>query len=281
MRLRSARVHKVEDTPFFSYLLHHRGENEMQSPNRDRASELRRIHPRGRATSASISVLAVVTIIIVMVSGSALATYNSFTNVLHDWAPCSGYNHYDNPNSADLGVGEYSGDQVDQAQYDGLCGTDTTEHEVQSGIYSPVEFTVSTTAYYTISASFSGSVGVSASETQPDSGDGHAWFEVGVGVKDVGTGWVGSNYITPAGLSITVYAGASESYGTPGSVSGSFLLTAGHTYDAFAAIDVQDGSSQGTNQPPGIAQAAVVYSGACVQNGACGGPVYLVSLTFP
>jgi hypothetical protein len=212
-------------------------------------------------------------LMLLMLAGPALA-YSTFDNVTNDWAPCSGYNHW-NLDSTDLSQGTFAGYDYDQSNQYSLCGTDTTEHEVNAGVYASTTFSPTTTGTLKLTATFSGSAGVSAYESNCGNGYGHAWFEYGVGAKDTTTGSSFSHLVVLT--AIIVNCGTNQAYGSAGSVSYSWTFTAGQTYDAFWVIDAQDGSLQ--NNSAGTAQAAVDFEGTCGQNGVCGGPVGASSIT--
>ena len=147
-----------------------------------------RLGKKGTRAIVSLSSFGLVLVLVLAGAGAALAA-SSFTNNVNDWAPCSGYNHWYDPSPGGLANGSFVGYQYDQAQTDLFCNPDTTEHEVQSGFYSSTTLTATRTQTYYFTAYFDGGpVGVYASESQCYSGYAHAWFELGGGVKDTGTG---------------------------------------------------------------------------------------------
>lgn len=85
--------------------------------------------------------------------GPALAYSGTWVDVTNDWAPCTGYNHYSFSKS-NLGPGKFNGYSQDQANGDVLCNPDTTEHEVNAGMFSNATYTATSTGYLTVKAVF-------------------------------------------------------------------------------------------------------------------------------
>ncbi|MGP8078326.1 MAG: hypothetical protein ACLQD8_06940 [Thermoplasmata archaeon] len=219
-------------------------------------------------------------ILLLTAIGPALAYSGTWVDVTHDWGPCSGYNHYSFSKN-NLGPGKFNGYSQDQANGDVLCNPDTTEHEVNAGVFSNGTYTATSTGYLTVKATFSGYVYIWAVQNGCDHGTGHGFFKLGVGVLDTSTG-INQSYTK------TAYTD-SQSCGSLGNdtnvsttlVSNLMSLTSGHIYKKYAFIDEQTGSIeyyQGSN-----AQALVGFENVCWTVGTgdtCSEVIQLHSITI-
>ncbi|MGA8303620.1 MAG: hypothetical protein WA691_09410 [Thermoplasmata archaeon] len=215
---------------------------------------------------------------VIMLAGPAAASWVWAWNVNpNQWPPCSGEGFDDWGTTVTNGV--FTGYSDVQADGDYFCNPDTTEHEVNAGEHASPDFTVSTTGTYTVTAVFSGTVYVYASQSGCDEGTGHGTFSIGVGVTDNTTGKSYSTLQTPSGLSISESCGSGDTAVALGSVSFMTTPVAGNVYQANAGIDALSGAieyDQGSN-----AQDITAFDNACHQGtgNTCSSAVTLTSIT--
>ncbi len=179
-------------------------------------------------------------------------------NTTNNWAPCSGSNTY-NLDSPSNGV--FSAVVESTSNADVLCSPDTTEHEENAGEHSSQYWSPTTSGYYTLSASFSGTIAVWSSENSCNNGDGHSQLQIGVAAYDTSTGTSVYNWITPSGGSS--YNGCGSGGGTfnPGSVSTYQYFYSTHSYQVRAGVDDLAGASQ--NWQGGTSQGFVGFENVC------------------
>jgi hypothetical protein len=237
----------------------------------------------GRYGSLSLIALAVFAVM-----GTTQATWvTSWYDIVHDWGPCTGYNHYtfqqySNSNGTYNFSSNGSGYQYDEAGNDALCTNDTTEHEFDAGIHWSPTFDVGVTGQYTVAAQFVGFEAFIYSTTCH--GYSHGWFEVGVGVLNKTSAMNDSQIKTADSFSKTCESGYFNFNltGSRGNVSETVSLSAGVVYQAYAFIDVQEGSEANYAYGAGSDSGAVLWEyGGCVSGGACSSGVTLEALTVP
>jgi hypothetical protein len=175
----------------------------------------------------------------------------------------------------DLSTRDFDGYGSDQANPVLGCSSDTTEHEVNAGVYTTKTWSWATTGSHTITDTFTGTVAVYG-YLSTCSGTGHATFEIEVGAKDTGTGAIVSSYTTVTSISVSCSSNYNEVSvsGYSATYTGSF--TGGHTYNPFWAIDARDGVSSGS----GSAQSSAAFVNTCYTWGGCSTNVDVNTLTF-
>jgi hypothetical protein len=188
-------------------------------------------------------------------------SYNTpWANTENDWAPCSGYNHWNPGENANTGA--LTGYLSDEADAMSGCNPDTTEHETQEGLHASSSYSIggSGTYAYTVTATFDvQSVFISGEAIPCNLNYAHYQIFLGVAVYDGSTGngyysWPqsGSTDQTGSTYGTTCYYNKPLSFQydgetwNPGTLTVSFVTPSVNVNDPMyirGGVDFLDGSN--------------------------------------